>query len=199
MWAYSLHEFLENWLNVKRSSAAFEFQGDYESYIKHYPIAEQRHRTELKYNKRYQEFMQECSQDPRVRKRDLITFLSRPVTRLPRLNLILEHIHKLTDANHPDSEDLPVILSILNDFLKSTQPGIEAAENKVKFWDLCESLIFNKGEIIVACFVLVPSSVLISCVRNWTGIVIPARSFMPAHWFAGPNLKWIGTLGLSSM
>lgn len=101
--------------------------------------------------------MQRCSQDPRVRKRDLITFLSRPVTRLPRLNLILEHLHKLTDSNHPDSEDLPVILSILNDFLKSTQPGIEAAENKVKFWDLCESLVFNKGEIIVTYFSPSPS------------------------------------------
>jgi hypothetical protein len=128
--------------------ATFQFQEDYESYIKHYPLAEQRHRTELKYNKHYQEFMQECSQDPRVQKRDLITFLSRPVTRLPRLNLILQHLHKLTDANHPDSEDLPVILSVLNDFLKSTQPGIEAAENKVKFWDLRESLIFSKEEII---------------------------------------------------
>ncbi|KAG6373463.1 hypothetical protein JVT61DRAFT_6616 [Boletus reticuloceps] len=128
--------------------SALQFQGDYESYIKHYPLAEQRHRTELKYNKRYQEFLQDCSQDPRLRKRDLITFLSRPVTRLPRLNLILKHLHELTDFNHPDSEDLPVILSILNDFLKSTQPGIEAAENKVKFWDLCESLVFNKGEII---------------------------------------------------
>ncbi|KIJ14322.1 hypothetical protein PAXINDRAFT_163479 [Paxillus involutus ATCC 200175] len=128
--------------------AAFQFQVDYESYIKHYPLAEQRHRTELKYNKRYQEFMQKCSQDPRVKKRDLITFLSRAVTRLPRLNLILEHLHKLSDSDHPDNEDLPVILSILKDFLKSTQPGIEAAESKVKFWDLCESLVFNKGEII---------------------------------------------------
>lgn len=123
--------------------------------------------------------MQQCSQDPRVRKRDLITFLSRPVTRLPRLNLILEHVHKLTDTNHPDSEDLPVILSILSDFLKSTQPGIEAAENKVKFWDLCESLVFNKGEIIVIYTYFLPSPVLISYFRNWTGIVIPAPSFMP--------------------
>ncbi|KAH7884721.1 hypothetical protein F5I97DRAFT_1929559 [Phlebopus sp. FC_14] len=127
---------------------SFQFQADYESYIKHYPLAEERHRTELKYNKRYQEFTQHCSQDPRVRKRDLITFLSRPVTRLPRLNLILEHIHKLTEDGHPDAEDLPLVLSVMNDFLKSTQPGIAAAENKVKFWNLCESLIFNKGEII---------------------------------------------------
>ncbi|KIJ62800.1 hypothetical protein HYDPIDRAFT_29949 [Hydnomerulius pinastri MD-312] len=127
---------------------SFQFQVDYESYIKHYPLAEERHRTELNYNKRYQEFTQRCSQDPRVRKRDLITFLSRPVTRLPRLNLMLEHVHKLTETNHPDVEDLPVILSVMSDFLKSTQPGIAAAENKVKFWNLCESLVFNKGEII---------------------------------------------------
>ena len=180
-------------------SATFQFQGDYESYIKHYPLTEQRHRTELKYNKHYQEFMQECSQDPRVQKRDLITFLSRPVTRLPRLNLILQHLHKLTDANHPDSEDLPVILSVLNDFLKSTQPGIEAAENKVKFWDLRESLIFSKEEIIVMYFLLALSSVLILYFRKWTGIAIPAHSFMPVHWFASRNLKWIGTPGLTFM
>lgn len=71
---------------------------------------------------------------------------------------MLEHLHKLADTNHPDSEDLPVILSILNEFLKSTQPGIEAAENKVKFWDLCESLVFNKGEInVMYYFYLLPS------------------------------------------
>ncbi|KAF9238478.1 hypothetical protein BU15DRAFT_88333 [Melanogaster broomeanus] len=141
--------------------AAFQFQTDYESYIKHYPLAEQRHRTELKYNKRYQEFTQQCSQDPRLRKRDLITFLSRPVTRLPRLNLMLEHLHKLTDSDHPDAEDLPVILSVLNDFLKSTQPGIEAAENKVKFWDLCESLEldwYNESRSLIHATTLVRRS-----------------------------------------
>lgn len=126
----------------------FQFQSEYESYIKHYPLAEERHRTELSRNKRYQAFMQQCSQDPRMRKRDMITFLSRPVTRLPRLNLILEHIHKITEPGHPDLEDLPLLLSILSDFLKSTQPGIAAAENRVKYWNVCESLMMPKGEII---------------------------------------------------
>ncbi|OAX43158.1 hypothetical protein K503DRAFT_732249 [Rhizopogon vinicolor AM-OR11-026] len=125
-----------------------QFQGEYESYIKHYPIAEERHRTELSRNKKYQAFMQQCSQHPRVRKRDMITFLSRPVTRLPRLNLILEHVHKITEPSHPDAEDLPLLLNILSDFLKSTQPGIAAAENRVKYWNLCESLVLPKGEII---------------------------------------------------
>ncbi|KAH7930131.1 hypothetical protein BV22DRAFT_1028615 [Leucogyrophana mollusca] len=127
---------------------SFQFRNDYESYIKHYPLAEELHRTELKRNQRYQTFIQQCSVDPRIRKRDLITFLSRPVTRLPRLNLMLEHIEKLTEPDHPDKEDLPVLLSIMSDFLKSTQPGIAAAESKVKFWNLCESLAFTSGEII---------------------------------------------------
>lgn len=126
----------------------FQFQSEYESYIKHYPLAEERHRTELSRNKSYQAFMQKCSQDPRVRKRDMITFLSRPVTRLPRLHLILEHIQKITEPGHPDLEDLPLLLNILSDFLKSTQPGIAAAENRVKYWNICESLTMPKGEII---------------------------------------------------
>lgn len=93
--------------------------------------------------------MQQCSQDPRVRKRDMITFLSRPVTRLPRLHLILEHVHKITEPSHPDAEDLPLLLNILSDFLKSTQPGIAAAENRVKYWNVCESLVLPTGEILV--------------------------------------------------
>jgi hypothetical protein len=46
-----------------------------------------------------------------------------------------------------------MILGVLADSIKSTQPGIEAAENKVKFWELCESLVFQKGEIIVRVLV----------------------------------------------
>lgn len=106
--------------------------------------------------------MHSVSNDPRVRKRDLITFLSRPVTRLPRLNLLLDQTLKSTESDfeHPDLETLPLILEILSNCIKSTQPGIEVAESKVKFWSLCESLVYQKGEIIVGfaalfCFKLV--------------------------------------------
>ncbi|THH06430.1 hypothetical protein EW145_g4099 [Phellinidium pouzarii] len=120
----------------------------YESYIKRYPLSEARHRSELKRNSAYRSFLQEAYQDPRIRKRDLVTLLSRPVTRLPRLVLLLETLLKHTDASHPDQETMPLIISILGDFVKSTQPGIEAAENKVKFWGVIENLVFRKGEII---------------------------------------------------
>lgn len=76
-------------------------------------------------------------------------FLNRPVTRLPRMILLLEAIERCTAPDHPDKEVLPLILSILRDFMKSTQPGIEAAEGKVQFWTLCESLTYQKGEMIV--------------------------------------------------
>ncbi|PPQ99136.1 hypothetical protein CVT24_009326 [Panaeolus cyanescens] len=130
-----------------------DFRAAYETYIKHYPLAESHHRNQLKKNHAYELFIQSVSNDPRIRKRDLVTFLSRPVTRLPRLNLLLETILKCTEKEyteygHPDLDTLPIILGILKDCIKSTQPGIEAAESKVKFWGLCESLVFQRGEII---------------------------------------------------
>jgi hypothetical protein len=45
---------------------------------------------------------------------------------------------------------MPLILSILSDFLKSTQPGIQAAEARVKFLTLGENLVFRKTELIVS-------------------------------------------------
>lgn len=136
-----------------------DFRNAYEVYIKKYPLAESQHKKMLKRNRTYEKFMQSISQDPRIRKRDLITFISRPVTRLPRLNLLLEQTLKLTDGgnDHPDLDTLPLILGILKDCIKSTQPGIEAAESKVKFRALCENLVFQKGEIIVSHIYLVHS------------------------------------------
>lgn len=139
--------------------ASLLFRSEYETYIKSYPLAEARHRSELKKNPAYREWLQQCYHDPRVRKRDLVTFISRPVTRLPRLCLLLEAILKLTDSEHPDKESLPLLISILNDFVKSTQPGIAVAEGKVKFWNLCESLVHVRGEIVVCHIPLV-------CVSN---------------------------------
>ena len=103
----------------------------------------------MRRSQRYQYFLQQCSLDPRVRKRDLITFLSRPVTRLPRLLMLLENAKKYTEPDHPDMETIPLLIGILSDFIKSTQPGIAASEDKVRFWNLCESLVYQKGEIIV--------------------------------------------------
>jgi RHO1 GDP-GTP exchange protein 1/2 len=93
--------------------------------------------------------MELCSEDPRLRKRDFKTLLSRPITRLPRLKLILERIQHLTAEGHPDLETIPIVLSVLQDFIKSSEPGIAAAEDKVKFGALYKSLVDPQGEITV--------------------------------------------------
>lgn len=135
--------------HLPSASAVLDFRPAYEQYIKHYPLSEAYHRKELKRNAKYQYFLTQCGQDPRVRRRDLITFLSRPVTRLPRLQLLLAAVQKRTAADHTDRDNLATLIEVLTDFIKSTQPGIAAAEDKVKFWELCESLSYQKGEIIV--------------------------------------------------
>ncbi|GJJ08649.1 hypothetical protein Clacol_002868 [Clathrus columnatus] len=143
----------------------FKFQEDYDQYIKHYPVAESVHRRELKNNLRYRKFLELRSHDPRLAKRDLITFIARPVTRLPRLSLQLEEIRKRTEKlsegdgdlsssslnsreDYPDLETIPILVDVLDKFVKITQPGIAASENKVKYYALCESLEFRRGEII---------------------------------------------------
>ncbi|EKM58279.1 uncharacterized protein PHACADRAFT_140069, partial [Phanerochaete carnosa HHB-10118-sp] len=149
------HPFITNFASIildiliySCTTASFAFRTAYEQYIKHYPLSEAYHRKELKRNSKYQYFLSQCGQDPRIRKRDLITFLSRPVTRLPRLLLLVNTTQKHTPADHTDQETLTLLVSLLSDFIKSTQPGIEAAESKVKFWELCESMSFQKGEVV---------------------------------------------------
>ena len=66
------------------------------------------------------------------------------------MSLLLENVLKHTDDDHPDQESMPLLIGVLSDFIKSTQPGIEAAEAKVKFWNIMENLVFRKGEIIVS-------------------------------------------------
>ncbi|KAH7106378.1 hypothetical protein BKA62DRAFT_765930 [Auriculariales sp. MPI-PUGE-AT-0066] len=128
---------------------ALKLQHAYERYVKHYPIAEAAHRTELQRNPKYADFISQQSDDPRAKRRDLITFLSRPVTRLPRFNLLLETLKKHTDevlSSERDSIDL--IVGTTGEFLKSLQPGIEVANRKVEFYTLTEQLVFRRGEAI---------------------------------------------------
>src|SRR6266404_458498 len=129
---------------------ALRFTPEYESYIKHSPLSLDFHRKELERNPLYNGFIRNCSEDPRLRKRDFKTLLSRPVTRLPRLKLVLERIQKLTAPDHPDLETIPILLAVLQDFIKSSEPGIAAAEGKVHYWALYETLVSPPGEITVS-------------------------------------------------
>ena len=140
---------LVHFLTFQMSDALW-FTPEYESYIKHSPLSMERHLKELDQNPNYKDFIQRCSEDSRLRKRDLKTLLSRPVTRLPRLQLILERILKVTDADHPDLETIPIVLAVLRDFIRRSEPGIAASQEKVKFGALRGSLVDPQGDITVS-------------------------------------------------
>ncbi|EJD49605.1 hypothetical protein AURDEDRAFT_182754 [Auricularia subglabra TFB-10046 SS5] len=128
---------------------ALKFQSAYEPYVKNYPIAEATHRSEMTKNPKYAAFVQRESDDPRTKRRDLITFISRPVTRLPRLNLLLETLKKHTDVENTAERDaIDLIVGTTGEFLKSLQPGIEVANRKVEFFALMEQLVLRRGEVI---------------------------------------------------
>ncbi|KAH6913124.1 hypothetical protein BKA70DRAFT_1261943 [Coprinopsis sp. MPI-PUGE-AT-0042] len=125
-----------------------EYRKAYETYIKANVLAESVHQKQLSSNPAYAAFLETVSSDPRIKKRDLKIFLARPVTRLPRLRLLLEAMLKKTDPEHPDHNSLQIAVEVLGDTVKSSQPGIEAAQSRVNFMDICEHLVFTKGEII---------------------------------------------------
>jgi hypothetical protein len=129
---------------------AVSVQEIYEPYMKNYPFAESIVRKELNTNPAFKAFVEKCGEDLRIRRRDIMTFISRPVTRLPRFKLIIESIQKKLndDTDRPEKETLQVAIDILSNFLKATQVGVDVATTRVKLYEICESLVFQKGEII---------------------------------------------------
>lgn len=125
------------------------FIGEYKLYIENYPFAEAQHLSEYRKNTRYRSFIAQCSQDPRMKKREFNSLLIRPVTHLPRIQLLLETMRKHTNPEHEDQASIPIASGVLSEFIKSTERGIENAREKVKYWALCESLVFTHGEGMV--------------------------------------------------
>ncbi|RXK38363.1 hypothetical protein M231_04405 [Tremella mesenterica] len=120
----------------------------YEQYMKNYPFAESRVKREVLTNPGFQQFLKERNNMELTRRRDLVIFLSRPLTRLPRILLLLEAILKVTPVDHPDKEAIPTVVAVLIRVVRSSQPGIESAESKIKLWNVAERLLNKKGEIV---------------------------------------------------
>lgn len=79
-------------------------------------------------------------------------------------------------------------------FVKSTQPGIAASEGKVKFYALCESLKFRRGEIIVRQPTTILEPSYLEPHRTWIYIANIEHWFIRVR-FRGKNGKEIGMYG----
>ncbi|ORY32258.1 hypothetical protein BCR39DRAFT_523619 [Naematelia encephala] len=120
----------------------------YETYMKNYPFAEARIRRESDHNPAFRDFLAERNTHELTRRRDISSFLQRPISRLPRLILMFQSLVKHTPDGHPDKEQLPMLEQILSTALRGSQLGIESAEAKIKLWNVAERLLFRRGEII---------------------------------------------------
>jgi hypothetical protein len=90
--------------------------------------------------------LQRLSQSPTVRKQDLLTFLVSPLSRLSKLALALDRLLKITPLGSDDSLGLPVVLDQIRGMLRAVQPGVDAASNKVRAWQVARQLRFRRGE-----------------------------------------------------
>lgn len=106
-------------------------------------------RRESVKNKEFSKFLESRNTASLTNRRDIFTFLSRPVTRLPRIILLLGELLKVTPKEHADKEDILVLKEMLERVVKDTEHGIEAAAVKIKLWNIAERLLFKKGEITV--------------------------------------------------
>ena len=101
--------------------------------MKHFPFAHSRVRREVERNTAFQAFLNERNTMELTRRRDLVSYrirgdaevqtvlLSRPITKLPRLQLLLKNLETFTPYEHPDREDIPMVLQILDRIILSSQ------------------------------------------------------------------------------
>ncbi|KIY43799.1 hypothetical protein FISHEDRAFT_52705 [Fistulina hepatica ATCC 64428] len=131
-----------------RTALDSEFVSAYQRYLSSHPIAELHHRSQMDKNAQYRHFVDVFNENPRTAKRNLTIYLNRPITRLPRLTLVLETVLKCTPEGHEDLETIPTVISILSDCVRRSQPGISSSEDKANCWSISQSLIFRRGELI---------------------------------------------------
>lgn len=100
-----------------------------------------------------------------------------------QLDFVLKHIV----GDNPDTTTIPLICESLNTYIRSSQAGVEAADGKVKFWDLCENLLYQKGEIIVRSSLIMCLFMYQFSKKNRTSIFTTkaVRLFMQALWRDG--------------
>jgi len=103
--------------------------------MKNFPFSETRIKRECRDNPLFAAFLQEKNTPELTGRRDIVSlilcpsdsahdqsvFLSRPISRLPRVLLLLEAIGRHTADDHPDHEEIPTVKSVLEAALKSTQ------------------------------------------------------------------------------
>ena len=127
-----------------------KFPQFYEAYIKHSPFAEAKHCSEMSKNPKYKAFIEAGLKDSRSKNSKFIDFITAPVRRLPQLCFLLENVLRRTEVGGDDFDQLQMAIGILKDCIKASQPGIQAAEDRIRFKTFIKNLKFEKDEVTVS-------------------------------------------------
>jgi len=104
--------------------------------------------------------LQETERRPESRKLELNGYLTKPTTRLGRYPLLLEAILKCTPEDNPDKKTIPVVISIIKDFLQKVNLESGKCENAFNLRQINKGLTW-KGEPMVCT-----AEVALLCPRN---------------------------------
>ena len=148
-------------------SAALDWREAYLEYIPNYPIAAYRIDEEMRNNPAFKTFVKVCqccfsyclNKIPKVSKQctrhmdahrlDMKSFISRPIPRFLRYELLLRAIMDESPPDHEDRDEIPKVLDYIKALGKETEPGMQSAKNKVEVWRYNAHLVFKQGETVV--------------------------------------------------
>ena len=78
-------------------------------------------------------------------------FITKPMPRLLRYELLLRGIMNESPQGHEDLETIPQVIDIIKALGKDTEPGVISAKQKIELWRYNSNLVFKDGEAIVSC------------------------------------------------
>ncbi|EJT70353.1 Rho1 guanine nucleotide exchange factor 1 [Gaeumannomyces tritici R3-111a-1] len=97
-------------------------------------------------NQQFSRFVDEIERRKESRKLELNGYLTKPTTRLARYPLLLENVLKYTEADNPDKEDIPKVLTLIRALLTRVNAESGKAENRFNLRRLSENLKFRPNE-----------------------------------------------------
>ncbi|KAK3365229.1 CNH domain-containing protein [Lasiosphaeria ovina] len=97
-------------------------------------------------NKDFAKFVDDVERRRESRKLELNGYLTKPTTRLARYPLLLDNVLKYTEADSPDKQDIPKVLTMIRDLLSRVNAESGKAENRFNLRRLHEQLRFRPND-----------------------------------------------------
>ncbi|KAI8870384.1 hypothetical protein GQ42DRAFT_104054, partial [Ramicandelaber brevisporus] len=120
-----------------------EFSTKFNPYIPNcanYPMAKYHLDREASNNESLESLIRGFEKLPQTRKLSIHSFLSRPFTRLPKLQLLLDNVLKRTPADHPDRVDLSEAIANVRSVLNQIDSEVGKANDRLRIYEIASNM-----------------------------------------------------------